>query len=37
MLRQAKGKDRVKTVNASEEALIQTQLKIMGVAPPLFD
>jgi hypothetical protein len=37
MLRHAKNKDRVKAVNASEEALIQTQLKIMDIAPPLFD
>lgn len=37
MLRHAMDKDRVKAVNASEEALIQTQLKIMDVAPPLFD
>ncbi|EFX67321.1 hypothetical protein DAPPUDRAFT_115527 [Daphnia pulex] len=37
MLRHAKDKDRLKGVNASEEALIQTQLKIMDVAPPLFD
>ena len=37
MLRHAKDKDRVKAVNASEEALIQTQLKIMDIAPPLLD
>ncbi|KAK4028135.1 hypothetical protein OUZ56_017313 [Daphnia magna] len=37
VLRHAKDKDRVKAVNASEEALIQTQLKIMDVAPSLFD
>lgn len=37
MLRHAKDKDQVKAVNASEESLIQTQLKIMDIAPPLFD
>ena len=37
MLRHAKDKDRVKAVNPSKEALIQTQLKIMDIAPPLLN
>lgn len=37
MLRHAKEKDRVKAVNASEKSNMQTQLKIMDIAPPHFD
>lgn len=34
MLRHAKERDRLKAVNASEEAFIKTQLKVMDIAPP---
>jgi hypothetical protein len=37
MLRHANDKDQGKAVNASEEAQIQTQLKITDIAPPLLD
>lgn len=37
MQRRAKDKDRLKAVNASEEPLVTTQLKIMDIAPPLID
>ncbi|KZS19204.1 Uncharacterized protein APZ42_014437, partial [Daphnia magna] len=37
MQRRAEDKDRLKAVNASEEPLVTTQLKIMAIAPPLID
>jgi hypothetical protein len=37
MHRRAKDKGKLKAVNASEESLITTQLKIMDVGPPLID
>jgi hypothetical protein len=37
MQRSAKDKDRLKAVNASEDSLVTTQLKIMDIAPPLID
>jgi hypothetical protein len=37
MQRRAKDKDRLKAVNAAEDSLVSTQLKIMDIAPPLID
>ncbi len=37
MSRRSKDKGVLKTVNAKEEALVRTQLKIMDIGPPLID